>query len=391
MIVLAALGWLVAIVLLLPSAADLLHVVRCLTRRSAAGDANAVPRLLFLIPAHNEDQTIGACLASLRQLEYPEAARAIVVVADNCDDATAARARAAGAECLERIDPERRGKPHALAWALARQPLAEFDCVTIVDADTEVAPDFARMLARSGAARDVGLQPYNGVLNRSANALTRMAALLSAANHRFAFRLKSCAGCNVPLSAGMTLGTDLLRTYGWAALSIGEDWEWYALLTADGVPVRSAWRARIAAQETVSLRQSGPQRRRWMLGKAHVLATVGPRIVRSRRIGVAQKLDALAELAQPGPVLHLAVAALGAGGALLAGLPGGAALAAALGVSLLRPVIYTVLAVSTDPQPGRAVLAFAYLPVYAVWRVVNAAWGLLTLRDRRWVRTERLP
>jgi hypothetical protein len=54
-------------------------------------------------------------------------------------------------------------------------------------------------------------------------------------------------------------------------------------------------------------------------------------------------------------------------------------------------VVYASLALSADPQPGRALAAFAYLPVYATWRVANAIWGLLTLRDRRWVRTERTP
>jgi 1,2-diacylglycerol 3-beta-glucosyltransferase len=391
--IVAVLLWAAAAWLLLPTLADLSNVVRCLARRRrAAGDpAPRLPRLLFLVPAHNEEKTVGACLTSLQRMDYPPTRMAVVVVADNCDDATASIARHAGAQCLVRTDLERRGKPHALAWALARLPVADFDAVTIVDADTEVASDFARALAQSGAARDVAVQPYNGVLNRTANALTRMAAVLSSASHQYAFRLKSCAGCNVPLSAGMCLGSDILQTYGWPALSIGEDWEWYARLTAEGITVRSAWRARLSAQEAVSLRQSGPQRRRWMLGKAYVLVTVGPRIVMSRHASTAQKLDAIAELAQLGPVLQLALVGFGVAAALLAGIANPAPLIIAFLTSLLRPGVYACLATVADPQPGRAVLAFSYLPVYAAWRVANAMWGLLTLRDRRWVRTQRTP
>jgi cellulose synthase/poly-beta-1,6-N-acetylglucosamine synthase-like glycosyltransferase len=324
-------------------------------------------------------------------MEYPADRFAITVVADNCTDDTAAVAAGAGVRCLVRMDPERRGKPHALAWALERLAIAEFDAVTIVDADTEVARDFAAMLARSGAGPDVAVQPYNAVLNPGANALTRMAAVLSAANHLFAFRLKACAGCNVPLSAGMTLGTGVLRRHGWAAFSIGEDWEWYAQLTAAGIPVRSAWRARIAAQEAVSLRQSAPQRRRWMIGKLHVLLSVGPRILRRAPVSAAQKVDALAELSQPGPALHLGLAVAGALAAVALGVPGHRALAAGLAASLLRPMTYAALATARDPQPGRALLAFAYLPAYTVWRLGNAVWGLLTAADRTWVRTSRAP
>ncbi len=387
----AVLLWATAAWLLLPTLADVVNLARCLTRRGqcARDPAAHLPRLLFVVPAHNEEKTLGACLASLQQMDYPPAELAVVVVADNCDDATASIASSAGVQCLVRADPERRGKPHALAWALARLPVADFDAVTIVDADTEVAPDFARMLAQSGAARNVALQPYNAVLNRTANALTRMAAVLSSANHQYAFRLKSCAGCNVPLSAGMCLGTDILRSHGWAAYSIGEDWEWYAHLTAEGIPVRSAWRGRISAQEAVSLRQSGPQRRRWMLGKAYVLLTVGPRIVMSRRASTAQQLDAIAELTQLGPVLQLTLVGFGVAAATLAGVPNGAPLTIALMTSLVRPVVYSSLAMIADPQPGRALLAFGYLPVYAAWRLANALWGLITLRDRRWVRTGR--
>jgi len=389
----AVLLWATATWLLLPTLADLVNLAQCLARRGrAAPDPGPqLPRLLFLVPAHNEEKSIGACLTSLQQMDYPPSRLAIVVVADNCDDATASVAGATGGQCLVRVDPERPGKPHALAWALDRLPVADFDAVAIVDADTEVAPDFAHMLAESGAARNVALQPYNAVLNRTRNALTRMAAVLSSANHQYAFRLKSCAGCNVPLSVGMCLGTDILRSHGWAAFSIGEDWEWYAQLTAEGIRVRSAWRGRISAQEAVSLRQSGPQRRRWMLGKGYVLLTVGPRILMSRRASTAQKLDAIAELTQLGPVLQLTLVGFGVAVATLGGIPNGAPLTIALLTSLVRPAVYSSLAMIADPQPGRALLAFGYLPVYAAWRIANALWGLLTLRDRRWVRTQRPP
>ncbi len=44
--------------------------------------------------------------------------REIIVVADNCNDATAERARAAGATVWERVDEELPGKGQAIAWAL---------------------------------------------------------------------------------------------------------------------------------------------------------------------------------------------------------------------------------------------------------------------------------
>lgn len=128
-----------------------------------------------------------------------------------------------------------------------------------------------------------------------------------------------------------------------------------------------------------------------MLGKAHVLLSVGPSILASRRASAAQKLDAMAELTQLGPVIQLALAGFGIAAATLARVPGQTAVTIALVVSLVRPTVYASLALLADPQPGRALLAFAYLPVYAAWRLVSAVRGLFTLRDRRWVRTQRTP
>src|SRR4051812_5965056 len=73
----------------------------------------------IIVPAHNEALGIADTVASLRALDYPEALRAIWVVADNCSDDTAARAEAAGASALVRNDTEKRGKGHALDYAFA--------------------------------------------------------------------------------------------------------------------------------------------------------------------------------------------------------------------------------------------------------------------------------
>jgi glycosyltransferase involved in cell wall biosynthesis len=77
-------------------------------------------RFLVLIPAHNEEAGIDATLGSIDAIEYPGQLVSVVVVADNCTDDTAARAIAAGAEAMTRIDSERRGKGYALGWALER-------------------------------------------------------------------------------------------------------------------------------------------------------------------------------------------------------------------------------------------------------------------------------
>ena len=74
-----------------------------------------VAKLAIVIPAHNEAAAIARCVRSIAACFPPDSLETeIVVIADNCTDATADFARAAGARVLERSDSSRRGKGFAL-------------------------------------------------------------------------------------------------------------------------------------------------------------------------------------------------------------------------------------------------------------------------------------
>lgn len=392
MIVISVLVGLAAAVLLLPSISDLLSLGVAWRRPRSRRPAppSALPHLLFLIPAHDEEPVLDACLASLAALHYPRARMTHVVIADNCSDATAALARQAGVECLERLDPDHPGKPHAIAWALGRLAVRKYDAVVIVDADTVVDADFASALAQESPLANVVVQGYDGVHNRTSNAITRMATVLATANYEFAFPLKQAAHLNVPLrGTGVAIGTALLADDGWPAFTIGEDWELYVLLTLRGASIRGAPGARIYALEAESLRQAYSQRRRWTGGRLTVLFRYISRVLRERRIGLRQRLDLLAALAEPGPAVHLAAAALLGTLALVVTPPGASVLAGALLASLLRPSLYAIAALTRDPEPFRATLAFTVLPLYAVWRLATEFAALGMLGTKPWIRTPR--
>src|SRR3954452_24739057 len=175
-----------AVAMVLSTISDIVSLLRPVRTRRAPSNGSALPRLLFLVPAHNEELLIGSCVRSLLGLRYPPERIAVCVIADNCSDATAQRARAAGGRCLERADLARPGKPRALAWALTQASLDQADAVVIIDADTTVDPDFASALAQAGPVNGRALQAYFDVANSDDSCLTRMAAVLAAANYRAA-------------------------------------------------------------------------------------------------------------------------------------------------------------------------------------------------------------
>lgn len=94
-----------------------------------------------LVPAHNEEASLPATLTSLlAQSHRPER---VIVVADNCTDATVDVARAAGVEVFETVGNTQK-KGGALNQAL-REILpgqGDNDTVMIMDADTQLDPGF---------------------------------------------------------------------------------------------------------------------------------------------------------------------------------------------------------------------------------------------------------
>lgn len=356
-------------------------------------DRDSRPRLLFLVPAHNEESVIASCVESLDRMTYPDEEFGVIVVADNCTDRTAEIVRELGTECLERWNPEERGKPRAIAWALDRLDLKAWDYLVIVDADTEVDHKFGTALARAAIeGRGTHLQAYYGLDNTDESWLTRLSGLLVQVRYEALYPRKERSGLNCPLTGnGMGFRMSLMREKGWTYFSLTENWEAYARLTADGERIRYVRDARLFSQETASAGASVTRRQRWLAGRYGVLVRwIGP-LVASRRIGFAQKLDALSELTYPGPVLHadLVVAASLLGFFVL---PGSWFLTAVgVGALTLTPIIVPALRIaSREGQLRDFVKPVALLPFFAVWRAgVAILTAMKSIGGMEWEKTER--
>jgi hypothetical protein len=325
-------------------------------------------------------------------MDYPSGSRRVVVIADNCVDSTEAEARAGGAECLVRQDPDVRGKPRAISWALDQvEELGEWDACVIIDADTTVEAGFARALARSGPLRTFAAQAYFDVLNPDATWLTRLGKVFATVRYEMLFPLKGRAGLNCPLTGnGMCIGIELLADTGWTAFSLTENWELFAQYTAQGTRIRYVPAARLFSDETTSMARGSTQRRRWLAGRLTILYRWLPRLIRSKRISTHQKLDAIAELSDPGPVLRGLVSAGTAVACLLfVGGTLGFAMAGAAVASVGPLVVMTALSIRRQDDPRAALRAFMRLPAYAGWRLFTAITTVKTWRSGHWEKTKR--
>src|SRR6185295_10672386 len=185
-------------------------------------------RVIILVPAHDEEGIVGRCVRSLAAQAYPRTLYEIVVVADNCTDATAAEAAAAGARVLVRDDPAAPGKGHALRWAIDRV-LADdggANAVAVVDADA-VADRAFLAVATAELERGARAVQAEDRLHEDGTPVTalRAAAFRLVDSVRPAGRAVLGLPCQL-CGSGMALRRDALAAVPWTAFTSAEDAEY---------------------------------------------------------------------------------------------------------------------------------------------------------------------
>ena len=365
--------------------------------RNSAPDAGR-HRFVVVIPAHDEESDIASTVAGCLGLRYDPGLFAVAVIADNCTDATAARARAAGAWVVERTDLERRSKGHALQFffehAAAGLPDAarDFDAAVIVDADTAADPG---LLQACSAALSTGAdwsQCYYTVSNPDASWRTRlMTYALSLINGVWTMGQDSLGLGATLRGNGMCFARRGLARHPWRSHGLTEDMEFSWMLRLAGERVRFLPRAAVRG-EMVSRggAAAASQRRRWEAGRAEARRSLTAPILRSGHVEAWRKGLYLIDLWFPPLstlVLGLAAACLihplalawpGLARASLFLAGPHAAMAATLVAYLVSPFLLMGL-------PARYLIALLWAPIYMAWKLIIATGA----RPDRWVRTAR--
>jgi len=272
----SALVTLLLLALALPATASCLYLlVLTLLSQAPAAPLRSSRRLHFdvIVPAHNEAMVIEACVASLRRLDWPAEQYRVLVVADNCSDATASLAHAAGAIVLERHDEVLRGKGHALAHAFeASRVHGSAYAVVVVDADTEVSTNLLEAFAARIEIGAKAIQARHGVLNAQASWRTRLMAIALGCFHP----LRSRARERLQLSCGLRgngwcVTHWLLRQVPYGAFSLAEDIEYGIDLGLAGNRVHYADEAEANGLMVSGAQAAASQRQRWEDGRRQLI------------------------------------------------------------------------------------------------------------------------
>lgn len=351
-------------------------------------------RLVVLVPAHDEELLLPRAIESLLAQSYPRQLFRIVVIADNCSDATADVARQAGAdEVMIRNAPDQRGKGRALRWAMDQILTGPDppDALVSIDADTTGDPDLLLgLVERFEHGAEAVQSDYRTYLPGTDRESLRSTAFIL-------MNWVRPAGRNVLgfaaflVGNGMLLSASVLRRLPWTAFTATEDREYTLNLQYDGVVIALAGAVMVHAPMAPSENAAATQQQRWEGGWAHLLRA---RFLRLLGDGLRRRSATLLMAA-----LDLAVPPLG----LLAGLAllllALSAIPAGLGAWSLWMAVPAFLAVLSLVVYvfGGLVAAGAPRSVYVtLWRapffILTKPLGLrrtLRFRADTWVRTER--
>lgn len=223
----------------------------------------------LIIAAHNEETVIQYIVKSLKNLDYPKELFDIFVIADNCTDKTAQKAREVDAKVFERFNKEKRGKGYALEWMFDRifKMEKKYDSIVIFDADNLASKNFLKEMNNKLCE---GYKVVQGYLDSKNPNDSWMSASYSIAFWQ-SNRMFQLSRQNLNLSSqlggtGFCIDTSILKKLGWGATCLTEDLEFTCKLILNGEKVGWAHDAIIYDEKPLTLNQSWWQRKRWMQG-----------------------------------------------------------------------------------------------------------------------------
>ncbi len=343
-----------------------------------------------IVPAHNEEVGIRRTVSSLLAMDWPSDRFRVIVVADNCSDATATVARGCGAKVLERHDLTQRGKGYALAFAFATSKHDGFaQAVVVVDADAEVSANLLEAFATRIEHGAKAVQAHYGILNPWASWRTQLITIAKGAFHVVRSRARERLGLSCGIRGnGWCVTQELLGEVPYRYFSLTEDVEYGIALGLAGCRVEYAGEAHSDADMAASEKNARTQRQRWEQGRfqlirSSTLPLLGAALRRRNPVLLDLAFDLMV---LPLSYIVLNVVLLGVAAAVLAmWIPAaqvGVWVALACGGIL---VLHVLRGWQLSGMGLRGLLALAHVPGFILWRL----WLLLGRKATEWVRTER--
>lgn len=239
----------------------------------------------FIVSARNEEEVIGQLCETVWAQNYPRELIDLIVIADNCTDATAKVARDGGAIVYERFNKEKVGKGYALEYLFdslkEEGRLSDYEGFFIIDADNLLDENFALEMNKVVVSGEKIIVSYRNSTNFGANWISSGYALwfIRTAKHLNSPRNNLGLTCEVQGTGFFVHREVIERQGGWIHHLLVEDNEFTIDNLLSGQRVAYCDRATVYDEQPTEFGQSWNQRKRWVKGYLQVLKNYGGKLV----------------------------------------------------------------------------------------------------------------
>lgn len=285
--IISFINYMIAVLFFICYSYQLLYIFIPFIKKNKPSENTALHKFAVLIAARNEEAVISQLIESINNQNYPAELIQIFVVADNCTDDTATKAKAAGAVVWERFNKQKIGKGYAIKFLLDRigeaYPEKPFDGYFVFDADNLIDENYIKEMNRSFSDGNRLITSYRNSKNYGSNWISAGNSLWFLRESQYLSRSRSLLGTSCAVSGtGFLFHSDIIeKSGGWNFFLLTEDIEFSIHNIINGEKIAYCESAMLYDEQPVRFAQSWNQRMRWAKGNIQVCQKYGAKLVKS--------------------------------------------------------------------------------------------------------------
>ena len=246
---------------------------------------NIMNKFAVIVSARNESDVIEEFIHTVDLQDYPSDLIDVYVIADNCSDDTAQKARIAGAHVYERFDNKKVGKGYALdfLFKILRSKKIKYDGYFIFDADNLLSRNYISEMNKVFNRKYKIVTSYRNSKNYDSNWISAGYSLWFLRESKYLNYARMLLNNSCAVSGtGFLISSEIIdKNNGWKYHLLTEDIEFTIDSIINGEKIGYCNSACFYDEQPTSFKDSWNQRMRWSKGFYQVFFKYGYNLFKS--------------------------------------------------------------------------------------------------------------
>lgn len=246
---------------------------------------NIMNKFAVIVSARNESDVIEEFIHTVDLQDYPSDLIDVYVIADNCSDDTAQKARIAGAHVYERFDNKKVGKGYALdfLFKILRSKKTKYDGYFIFDADNLLSRNYISEMNKVFNRKYKIVTSYRNSKNYDSNWISAGYSLWFLRESKYLNYARMLLNNSCAVSGtGFLISSEIIdKNNGWKYHLLTEDIEFTIDSIINGEKIGYCNSACFYDEQPTSFKDSWNQRMRWSKGFYQVFFKYGYNLFKS--------------------------------------------------------------------------------------------------------------